>query len=486
MGVVPALAIFIAHAGAQWTVALPYDTAQATSALGAERVGPMGTALERVKKKLEAILGGSTGNVVIDVKWEDPANASSAADSSSHQFYVQTVAVGRDKIRNQAEADSEPASEIQLYEALPASSIPFYWDTGTLRQAGYIALPSALNQHLQFQAHGGGSDARIRVRPPSATQKWQFWLVKPKQGYEIFDVVVLHEAMHTLGFASNGDVSEVPTALLTWDLLRVPESAVPVSAANFPTIARELRPTVEASWITKLGTSSGAYKASRGERSGGDGFQASHWRSSTRLSPPNPIGVMDPTTASAQLYEANGNFLLSRADVEALDLIGWNVNPGAHVYANGNPVNLLSPTPGQKIPANAQITFQWQSSPNPVNGWLLFIDEAEAPYDDMPVRAFDGLTSPSYTLPAAQSLAPGKYKWEVTAQHELGNQHSADGTFTVLCPADFNGDGFVNGNDYDIFVDAFDVGDPSADFDHDGFVNGNDYDLFVEHFDVGC
>jgi hypothetical protein len=486
MGIVPALAIFVANAGAQWTVALPYDTAQATSALGAERVGPMGTALERVKKKLEAILGGSTGNVVIDIKRESPTNAGAAAESKSYQFYIQTVAVGRDKIKNQAEADSEPASEVLVYESLPATSVPFYWDTGTLRQAGSIILDSALNQHLQFEPHGSGSDAFMRIRPPNATLKWQFWLVKPKQGHELFDVVAIHEALHTLGFSSNGDLASLPTALPTWDLLRVPESAVRVSAADFPTIARELRPTVEASWITMLGTSSGAYKASRGERSGGDGFQASHWRSSTRLSPPNPIGVMDPTMASAQLYEANGNVLLSRADVEALDLIGWNVNPGAHVYANGNPVNLLSPTPGQKIPANSQITFQWQSSPNPVNGWLLFIDEAEAPYDDMPVRAFDGLTSPSYTLPAAQSLAPGKYKWEVTAQHELGNQHSADGTFTVLCPADFNGDGFVNGNDYDLFVDAFDVGDPSADFDHDGFVNGNDYDLFVEHFDVGC
>ncbi|MBL8761517.1 MAG: VCBS repeat-containing protein, partial [Phycisphaerae bacterium] len=44
------------------------------------------------------------------------------------------------------------------------------------------------------------------------------------------------------------------------------------------------------------------------------------------------------------------------------------------------------------------------------------------------------------------------------------------------CPADFNGDGFVNGDDYDAFAEAFDVADPSADFNADGFVNGDDYD----------
>ncbi|MBL8759871.1 MAG: S8 family serine peptidase [Phycisphaerae bacterium] len=56
----------------------------------------------------------------------------------------------------------------------------------------------------------------------------------------------------------------------------------------------------------------------------------------------------------------------------------------------------------------------------------------------------------------------------------------------TLCLADYNGDGFVNGNDYDAFADDFDVADPAADLNNDGFVNGNDYDLFAEHFDVGC
>ena len=54
------------------------------------------------------------------------------------------------------------------------------------------------------------------------------------------------------------------------------------------------------------------------------------------------------------------------------------------------------------------------------------------------------------------------------------------------CPADFNGDGFVNGDDYDSFAELFDIADPGADFNGDGFVNGDDYDAFASAFDGGC
>lgn len=55
-----------------------------------------------------------------------------------------------------------------------------------------------------------------------------------------------------------------------------------------------------------------------------------------------------------------------------------------------------------------------------------------------------------------------------------------------LCLADFNHDGFVNGDDYDAFADAFDQADAAADVNGDGFVNGDDYDAFADAFDSGC
>ncbi len=58
--------------------------------------------------------------------------------------------------------------------------------------------------------------------------------------------------------------------------------------------------------------------------------------------------------------------------------------------------------------------------------------------------------------------------------------------YTLSCPADFNHDGFINGDDYDHFAEHFDGGEGEADLNSDGFVNGDDYDLFAEHFDEGC
>ena len=65
---------------------------------------------------------------------------------------------------------------------------------------------------------------------------------------------------------------------------------------------------------------------------------------------------------------------------------------------------------------------------------------------------------------------------------ERGTGHT---TWTI-CPADFNCDNFLNGDDFDQYVSAFEIGDSSADFNQDGFVSGDDFDLFVAAFDAWC
>lgn len=56
----------------------------------------------------------------------------------------------------------------------------------------------------------------------------------------------------------------------------------------------------------------------------------------------------------------------------------------------------------------------------------------------------------------------------------------------VACPADFDGDGFVTGEDFDAFLAAFEVGSVAADFDGDGFVAGEDFTGYVDAFETGC
>ncbi len=60
------------------------------------------------------------------------------------------------------------------------------------------------------------------------------------------------------------------------------------------------------------------------------------------------------------------------------------------------------------------------------------------------------------------------------------------GAYQEPCEADLNNDGFVNGDDYDVFAEMFESGDPGADVNNDGFVNGDDIDIFAGVFESGC
>src|SRR5262249_30959341 len=58
------------------------------------------------------------------------------------------------------------------------------------------------------------------------------------------------------------------------------------------------------------------------------------------------------------------------------------------------------------------------------------------------------------------------------------------------CPADFNGDGFLDFFDYDDYVACFETGacppGKTADFHGDGFADFFAYDDFVTAFEAGC
>lgn len=58
--------------------------------------------------------------------------------------------------------------------------------------------------------------------------------------------------------------------------------------------------------------------------------------------------------------------------------------------------------------------------------------------------------------------------------------------FLVLCPADVDGSGFVDTDDFDYFVGIFETGEDEADFDASGFVDLDDYVNFVLAYERGC
>ncbi len=93
----------------------------------------------------------------------------------------------------------------------------------------------------------------------------------------------------------------------------------------------------------------------------------------------------------------------------------------------------------------------------------------------------------------ASGIAESRPFWILFNQNESAATAAAAAAWVVshkLCPADFNGDGFLDFFDYDDYVTCFETGAcgarSTADFNGDGFVDFFDYDDFVSAFENGC
>jgi len=76
--------------------------------------------------------------------------------------------------------------------------------------------------------------------------------------------------------------------------------------------------------------------------------------------------------------------------------------------------------------------------------------------------------------------------WYVGEYRGPGGWGTYIGSFTIGCHADYDCNGFVNGDDFDAFVVDFEAGAAQADYDKNGFVNGDDFDQFTVDFEAGC
>ena len=114
------------------------------------------------------------------------------------------------------------------------------------------------------------------------------------------------------------------------------------------------------------------------------------------------------------------------------------------------------------------VTFQWRKDGVPV-------------VDDGRIRG-----SHTMRLVFESATIDDRGCYDVVCTGGCGSVTSEVGCLGVFCPADYYQDGFVNGVDFDYFVDLFYWGDPGADFDNNGFVNGVDFDSFIEAFVAGC
>ncbi len=80
---------------------------------------------------------------------------------------------------------------------------------------------------------------------------------------------------------------------------------------------------------------------------------------------------------------------------------------------------------------------------------------------------------------------PSSLRFRASVSNACGSVVSGTALLTI-CAADADCDGFVTGDDFQLFVEWFEIGDIRADFDGDGFLSGDDFELFVTAFEAGC
>ena len=149
--------------------------------------------------------------------------------------------------------------------------------------------------------------------------------------------------------------------------------------------------------------------------------------------------------------------------------VGW-ISLGASTNSIDGPyTNTTGPTHGVNLnPATGALTgYAWAEN----IGWINFGGGA--------------LATPAQ--PARIDFAERRlrgYAWAENAGWI--NLDDPDAFIGLRCPADYDGNSFVNGDDFDAFMAAFIPGSPAADVDHNTCVNGDDYDAFMAAFIPGC
>ncbi len=166
-------------------------------------------------------------------------------------------------------------------------------------------------------------------------------------------------------------------------------------------------------------------------------------------------------------------------------LRGWRVTLPCYIGAQitSNPENTPTCPSGSAsftvAATGGTLSYQWRKGDVPIS-------------DGAAGGSAGGVYSGATTATLTIAPAPGGFlnsadagQFDCIVSNPCGSATSSAAALAV-CLADFDCNGFINGVDFDSFVDLFVLGDPGADIDHDGFVSGVDFDSFTAAFEAGC
>jgi hypothetical protein len=213
-------------------------------------------------------------------------------------------------------ARADGAQETALYNALPSSPAPT--DLGST--SGMVISSALLRVLGEIPAVANPAAEAGFGNPPATGFNSSFSFdFDPSNGIDIdkidFDSVATHEIGHALGFSSRVGTTEsdstAPVTLSVFDAFRFRPGT---TLNTFTTAERVL--SSGGGQVFYAGASEVEVSTGRANGTGGDGFQASHWKNG----PPGfTLGIMDPAIAFGERQ------LIGPNDLTAFDTFGYLV-----------------------------------------------------------------------------------------------------------------------------------------------------------------
>ncbi len=224
-------------------------------------------------------------------------------------------------LRNRLINHAGNAQESAIYNALPANSLPT--DLGSVNTI-FAASPILRALGAVNAVADPANEPNFGPPPRIGFNSGFSFDFNPNDGITgnrtDFDAVAVHEMGHALGFNSSVGIHELQPgedlSASVWDLFRFRPGTVNLN--NFNTAQRIL-----SSGGTQIAFNGGAelgLSTGRPDGTGGDGWQASHWKDDNNILA-NFIGIMDPNISR------NRREVLTQNDLTAIDFFGYTLTP---------------------------------------------------------------------------------------------------------------------------------------------------------------